>query len=181
MRTRRVFGALGTALVLLAAPGCGSAAEPPADAVAWVDSVCGSLESFTEVTSTAPAIDQADPVAAVDGLRTYVEATGPTLEQALEELATVGTAPVEGGDALVAQLTDRIGRYRDGFAAARAELATSEAAEADRAEAVLPAALEPLRALSTLPAPTVALDPDTPLGRAAQDAASCRAIRTAES
>lgn len=180
MRTRRLLVAVGAAAVTLA-PGCGSAA-PSAESVAWMDEVCGSLLGFTEVADDTPAIDPADPVAAAHGLRTYLDAAGPALDRALADLAEVGVSPAPGGDALVAQLTDRLGRYRDGFNAARSELAELENEDPEAVAAALPVALAPLGELSTLPpvgSGSVAdLDPDTELGRAAQEAPNCRAIRT---
>jgi hypothetical protein len=59
-----------------------------------------------------------------------------------------------------------------------AELDGLDAADPEEASEALPAALAPLSELSTLPPLTADLDPDTPLGRAAAEAPSCRAIRT---
>jgi hypothetical protein len=68
VRTRTLLGALAATLVATA-PGCG-ADPPPAEAVAWIDDVCGSLVDYTRVAAAPPAIDPNDPVAAVEGLRT---------------------------------------------------------------------------------------------------------------
>ncbi|HVL83132.1 MAG TPA: hypothetical protein VM367_02385 [Pseudonocardia sp.] len=170
-RARGLLGGVGTALVMVS--GCG-AEPPPPGSVAWVDAVCGSIVGYTQVRP--PAADPADPAAAVAELLRWTGQTGAALDSALSSMARVGTSPVAGGDALVAQLVDRLGRYRDGFADATAKLADLDPADPDLAGEVNEA-LAPLQDLGA--APTVDLDAGTALGRAADAATSCRQIRTA--
>jgi hypothetical protein len=178
MRTRRLVATAAIALAVTATGGCGADAPAP-EAVAWVGAVCGSLAGYTAVTAAPPALEQTDTAATVAALRGYATDTRTAIEAALVDLAAVGVSPVEGGDAFVARLTDRLGRYRDGFATLADELDRLDPdATPEAAGAALRSALEPL---TTLAPPEVDLDPGTPLGRAAEEAGDCRAIRTASS
>lgn len=165
--------AAGIALATL--PAC-SADEPPPQSVGWIDAFCGSIAGYAAIS--APAGNHADPVAAVEEYRRWATQTEAALDAALTEIARVGASPIEGGDGLVAQTTDRLGRYRDRFAEAAARLEEVDPGEGNVAEAV-EEALAPLQDLGA--APTVDLDPATPLGQAAENAPNCRQIRTAES
>lgn len=176
----RLLAALGTALAVLSGAGCGTD-TPSAAAVDWIDDVCGSLVGFSEVEAEPAPVDTQDPVARARSLQAYVEAAVPALDEGLDELAQVGPSPVEGGDALVAGLSDRIGRYRDGFATVRDGLAELDYDDPDAVAERLPEVLAPFGELSALSPPTVDLDPSTGLGQAAGQAPSCRAIRTASS
>jgi hypothetical protein len=175
----RLLAALGTTLAVLSG-GCGTDTPAPA-AVGWVDDVCGSLVGFSRVNAERGPFDAQDPVARARSLQAYVEAAVPALNQGLDELAQVGPSPVEGGDALVAGLSDRLGRYRDGFATVRDGLADLDYDDPDAVAEQLPEVLAPFGELSALPPPTVDLDPSTELGQAAEQAPNCRAIRTAPS
>lgn len=176
----RLLAALGTTLVVLTGGGCGTDTPSPA-AVGWVDDVCGSLVAFSRVNTERAPADSQDPVVRARSLQAYVEAAVPALNQGLDELARVGPSPVDGGDALVAGLSDRLGRYRDGFATVRDGLADLDYDDPDAVAAQLPEVLAPFGELSALPPPSVDLDPSTELGQAAEQAPNCRAIRTASS
>lgn len=176
----RMLAALGTTLAVLSGGGCGTEA-PSSAAVGWIDDVCGSLVGFSRVSAERAPVDTQDPVARARGLQAYVEAAVPALTEGLDELAQVGPSPVAGGDALVAGLSDRLGRYRDGFATVRDGLADLDHDDPDAVAERLPEVLAPFGELSALSPPTVDLDPSTELGRAAEQAPNCRAIRTASS
>ena len=176
----RLLAALGTTLAVLSAGGCGTD-TPSAAAVDWIDDVCGSLVGFSQVSSEHVPVDTQDPVARARSVQAYVQAALPALDEGLDELAQAGPSPVEGGDALVAGLSDRLGRYRAGFATVRDGLTELDHDDPDAVAERLPEVLAPFGELSALSPPTVDLDPSTELGQAAEQAPNCRAIRTASS
>jgi hypothetical protein len=175
MRTRR-FSCTIAVLAALAV-GCGDAAASE-DTVAWTNGVCGALTGFTRAASSGPRIDQADPVASVQGVRSYLGATSDEVQRSLSALSAVGPSPVEGGDQYVTRLQEALQRIRSGFESARSQLATIDTSDRGALATAFPAAVAPLQELRDLPDPTAGLRENEELRTAAEQAAACRELRT---
>jgi hypothetical protein len=177
MRTRTFTGTLATTVVLLVAAGCGG--ERAADPVTWADDVCGALGSFTDALLAQPVLDSGDPVAAVHGLRGYLDVTSAAVQESLGQLDAVDASPVDGGDAYVDRLTGALTEIQAGFDAARAGLDDIDTSSAESARAALPAAVAPLQELRGLADPTEGLRDNDELRVAAEQAPRCQELRTA--
>lgn len=175
MRTRRISTV--AALAALVA-GCGGAAAPREEAVAWTDQVCGALSGFTRAATTSPRINPADPAAAVQELDRYLGATSGELQRSLTALDTVGASPVDGGDAYVARLEEALRGIQSGFDTARTQLAAVDVRDQAQLATAVPAAVAPLQELRNLPAPTEGMRASEELGAASEQAPNCRALRS---
>jgi hypothetical protein len=172
MRTRRLSCTIAVLATLAA--GCGDGAGT-ADAVAWTNQVCGALTGFTRAATTGPRVDQADPVAAAQGVSRYLGSTSEELQRSLTALDAVGPSPVEGGDQYVARLEEALRSIRTGFESARTQLG---AADSEALTVAFPAAVAPLQELRDLPDPTEGLRSNDELRVASEQASSCRELRS---
>ncbi|NMI01258.1 hypothetical protein [Pseudonocardia acidicola] len=187
-RPARLVAALGA---LLVAAGCGSsvagtpqpAAAPsagaaaPADAVAWTDKVCGAVLQFADAASAKPNITTSDPAAAVKGLSDYLGRAGTALQGSIDSLGRVGPSPVQGGDVIVANLTDTLTKIKTSFDTARTKIDEVDTSDPQAMSTAVPAAVAPLQELSKLPNPTAGLENNAELNRAAEQAPNCQKVR----
>jgi hypothetical protein len=180
MRTRRFSWTLASTLALLVAAGCGGSGAGT-ETVAWTDGVCGALTGFTDVVTTQPQIDPADPVGAVRGVSDYLGSTAEALQRSISALDAVGTSPVDGGDEYVARLRDALTQIRTSFDAARTQLTGLDASNPASLATALPAAFAPLQELHNLPDPTEGLRANDELRAASEQAPNCQQLRSSAS
>lgn len=160
--------------------GGGSSAAPPtttrtADAVGWVDDVCGALLDFTTAATVQPNIDTADPASALQGLSDYLGNAIAAVDKALTGLDAVGPSPVAGGDEVVRRLTSTLSTFKTSFENAKTEVDNAD--PNDPASLVaLPDALAPLEQLANLPNPLADVQSSPELDRAAAQAPNCQKI-----
>jgi hypothetical protein len=175
MRTRN---SICTFAVLAAlATGCGDAAASE-DTVAWTNGVCGALSGFTRAASTGPQVDPANPLASVEGVRSYLGSTSEEVQRSLSALDAVGPSPVEGGDQYVARLEEALQSIRSGFESARVQLAAVDTSNPAALATAFPTAVAPLQELQGLPDPTEGLRENDELRTAAEQAPACRDLRS---
>ncbi|MHA6792184.1 hypothetical protein ACVGVM_01475 [Pseudonocardia bannensis] len=162
---------------LFVAAGCssgvGSAAQ--GDAVQWTDDVCGAVLQFTEAASTQPSLDAADPAGALRSFSTYLGSTGAAVQGSIDALGRVGPSPVAGGDAVVADLTETLTRFKSSFESARTQIDAADSADPQ----ALSAAFAPLQELENLPSPATGLEANPELNSAAEQAPNCQKVRSA--
>jgi hypothetical protein len=176
MRTRKLLGTAAVALTLLASAGCGG---DDGDAVAWTDDVCGALLEFTDAVSAQPAIDPADPAAAVGTISDYFATASESLQSAVAGLDAAGPSPVDGGDEIVDGLRDALTQFRTSFDEARTQLDAIDTSDPQEVLTALPAAVAPLEQLAEVPDPTANLQGNPELNEAAEQAPNCQRVRAA--
>jgi hypothetical protein len=161
-----------------AAPGSGrSAATTTDDPVVWVDGVCAGLLPFIRTAGSPPQLQQAsDPAALVRSLSSYLGQAQSAADSAISSMAEVGPSPVEGGDEVVARLSETLTTFRTSFQDARTRIDAVDPNDQQSLVTELPAAITPLQELADLPDPTAALQSSPELNRASEQAASCQQI-----
>ncbi|WP_214367441.1 hypothetical protein [Pseudonocardia sp. H11422] len=165
----RVATLLG-ALIVVAGCSSGAGSAPQGDAVRWADDMCGAVQQYTEIASNPPVLDSADPAAALRGFSDYLARSGTALQGSLDELGRLGPSPVEGGDAVVADLTGTLTRFKSSFESARIQI---DAVDPSDRQAVN-AAVGPLVELQSLPSPAAGLEANPEMHSAALQAPNCR-------
>jgi hypothetical protein len=148
----------------------------PADAVTWIDGVCGSLQPMLKALSSAPKGDSSDPQATVKGLRGYFGNAVTSLDTALDGLKAAAPSPVDGGDQFVTSLTGTLTKLRSSFQDAKTRIDAVDPSDVTQLATALPAALAPLQDLQNLPDPTADLKNTPELDQAAQLAPNCKAL-----
>lgn len=177
MRTRRFVAAVGAALAVLAAAGCGGSTSDP---VAWTDKVCGALLQFTDAVKTEPNIDpNADPATTVKVLSDYLGTAATALQGSINGLDSAGPSPVKGGDEIVTKLKGTLGQFQSSFQKAKTQLDAVDTSDAGSLTTALPAAVAPLQELANVPNPTADLENNTELNQAAEKAPNCQKVRAA--
>ncbi|BBF99250.1 MULTISPECIES: hypothetical protein [Pseudonocardia] len=142
MRAGAVPGAV-LAVALLA--GCGAAGPGPQE---WTDRMCSAVLPFMQTAVEGPAAG--DPQQAVGD---YLGRTTEALDRTLGDLDRLGPAPVDGGDALAANLQGGLGEMRSAFSGAKARVDALDPADPAAVERDLPGALEPLAQLGSTAGP----------------------------
>jgi hypothetical protein len=183
MRPRSVLAALGTALVLVTAGACGSgtpvggspvaAPQQQKEPVAWMDEVCGALGGFANAALNQPQIDQNDPEAAVNGLKSYLGSISDALGQSISGLQAVGPSPVANGDEAVRRLTATLQKFQTSINTAQQQLADINPNDPQDLQR-LPEALAPLQELGNVQNPLADLESSPELEAAAAQAPKCK-------
>lgn len=154
MRTRRMVAVSGILLTLVCA-GCSSAGGDGTspEAVAWVGKVCGAMKSVQDAGGVQPAVDPADPSAAVRGLDLYLGGVVTAVQGARTTLQGAGPSPVANADADVTRIETELGQVQAAFETARSKLTGLNAEDPAALATGLSAALTPVQTLN------VAADP----------------------
>jgi hypothetical protein len=155
------------------------AAQSTGDPVAWVDQVCGALLPFVRTAAAPPELEKApDAPALISAISDYLEQSRGAADSAINGIAAAGPSPVDGGDDVVAALSDTLQSFRTSFEDAQSRVESVDPNDPQSLLTDLPAAVTPLEQLSTLPDPTADLRRTPELDRASSQAANCRQIET---
>lgn len=162
------------------APTTAPAAEPTAvseQTVQWTDSVCGALVPVTESLASPPGFDLTAPAATRDAYLAYLTQAQTATDQALENLAAAGPAPVDDGEQVTEEVRSDVTELRDDLADARTQL---EQADADNPAAIgasVVAAGNIVGAVANSAQALSALDGNPRLDAAFEQAESCQRLR----
>jgi hypothetical protein len=164
----------GSASADTAAP----AAQGTGDAVAWFDQVCGSLLPYIQTTGSPPVPSEfSDPASLVQGLADYLGDAEDAAGSAISGLETAGPSPLAGGDAVVDQLSGTLTTVQTTYRDARTRIEGVDVNDRQALLTEVPAAVESLQQLSSMPNPAAALQSSPELSQAGQDAANCQQIQ----
>ncbi len=190
VRPARFDAVLGTALgVVLLAAGCATTVPGPAaptssqqvpaspQSVAWADSVCGAILRFTDAVTAPPKLDASTPADAVRGVTGFLGTASTGLQGSIESLGQVGPSPVQGGDAVVQNLSATLTTVKTSFDAARSRLAAVNLNDPQALATALPEALTPLGQLARVTDLGAGLQANPELERAADQAPKCQQVR----
>lgn len=173
MRLPRSAGACGVAVAVLLTA-CGRDGD---DALAWSNKVCGVMVDFRNaIYAAAPDGTAADVAVRARQLSEFTGKALASTRTALADLAAAGAAPVQGGDAVIATLKERITRIQTTFATVKSHVDAVDPA-APQADTALVAAVAPLQSLTELPDPTAQLAANPDLQMAVDAAPNCQALR----
>ncbi|SDG49848.1 hypothetical protein [Pseudonocardia oroxyli] len=177
---------------LLSVGGCASAvagvprADPApqptagrgADPVAWVDKVCGAVLTFTGPVLAQPNFDGADLPGIKQRLSDYLAGAETGLQQSRDQLGQVGSAPVGGGDDIVARATAGLEKLQSDISAAKAKV---DASDPNNVPAFQAALGETQTSLAQVTAPDVLGDLRTSprLAKAVDQAPACGQLQAA--
>jgi hypothetical protein len=152
-------------------------AQGSGDAVAWVDQICGSLLPFVRAAGSPPQPTEAsNPAALVQSLSDYVTETEETAGSAITGMDAAGPAPVAGGDEIIARMSGTLETMQTSLRDVRTRI---EAVDVNDRQALLrevPAAIESLEQVMSMPSPMADLQRNPELQRAGQEAAGCQEI-----
>jgi hypothetical protein len=170
-------GGCTTAVPGTASADSAAAAQGTADAVAWVDQVCGSLLPFVRAAGTPPQPSEApNPATLVRNITDYLSETEDSAGQAISGMAAAGPAPVAGGDEVVAQLSSTLETMQTSLRDARTRIERVDVNDRQALLREVPAAIESLEQLANMPSPMADLQRSPELDRAGQEAAGCQQI-----
>lgn len=173
----------GQETVPAAPPATAPAADPTAvseQTVQWTDSVCGALVPVTESLASPPEFDLTAPAATRDAYLTYLTQAQAATDQALENIAAAGPAPVDGGEQVTEEVRSDVTELRDDLADARSQL---EQAGADDPAAIgrsVVAAGNVVGAVANNTQALSALDGNPRLDAAFDQAESCQRLRAVQ-
>jgi hypothetical protein len=173
----------GQETALTTTPATAPAAEPTAvseQAVQWTDSVCGALVPVTESLASPPGFDLTAPAASRDAYLAYLAQAQAATDQALENIAAAGPAPVDGGEQVTEEVRSDVTELRDDLADARTQL---EQADADNPAAIgasVVAAGNIVGAVANSAQALSALDGNPRLDAAFEQAQSCQRLRAVQ-
>jgi hypothetical protein len=194
-RRSACFPVVLTAAVGLALAGCGQetalattpatapAADPTAvseQAVQWTDSVCGALVPVTESLASPPGFDLTAPAAGRDAYLAYVAQARAATDQALDDIAAAGPAPVDGGQQVTEEVRSDVTELRDDLADARTQLEQADANDAAAIGASVVAAGNIVGAVANSAQALSALDGNPRLDAAFEQAQSCQRLRAVQ-
>lgn len=151
--------------------GCSSA--PSGDTVAWTGAFCGAMVKFVDTAKTQPT--SGDPNRIVETIRDYLAKVSTAAQGTLDSIKALGPPPVDGGDAIVAQLDQTFTTVKSAFDSTRAKLANVDATD----HAALTAAVSDitnLQAGQQLGLSGINSNPE--LNAAAEKAPECQQLRS---
>jgi hypothetical protein len=146
------------------------------DPVEWVDEVCGAMLEFSNVLLVPPAPAGSDPAEAVGALSGFLSSASDAATRAVSGLEAAGPSPVDGGDEIVADLTETLTRFAAAFGEARTRLDAVDPSDPQALASGFPEALGPLAEAEDLPDSTADLSAIPELDRAADQAPRCQEL-----
>ncbi|SDH23339.1 hypothetical protein SAMN05216553_11855 [Lentzea fradiae] len=182
MRRSLVATAAAAALVLAGCTSGGSSGTSStptgdaasADAVAYMDKVCGAASEFAKIEKTAPQLDASDPQKLKAEMAAYMGQLADAFTKSAEGLKNVGPSPVAGGEQAVDKMSETFTSLGTVFADAKAQV---EQADANNANGGLQAAGEAIAKLSELADPLRDLEAVPELQKATQSAQKCQEMQ----
>jgi hypothetical protein len=177
----------------LALTGCGQdptptppAAPPAADPTAavseqtvqWTDSVCGALVPVAESIANPPEFDVTAAAATRDAYSSYLIQAQAAADQALEDIAAAGPAPVDGGEQIAQEVRNDVTELRDDLADARTQLEQSDPGDVPGVGRAVVAAGNVVGAIGNNAQALSTLDGDPRLDAALDQAPSCERLRS---
>lgn len=158
------------------AGGTGGGVGATDDPVAWMDRVCGGLTVLTEAPAEPPQLDPSgSPAQAFEQFRAQLAKTGEDVDRAIDGVRAAGPSPIEGGDALVQQMTEALGAVKTSFDTAQDRLADIDPNDPDSLAQGL-GALTPPEGIEELANPQELLRENPALVEAAEQAPKCQEL-----
>ncbi|MFD9703129.1 hypothetical protein [Lentzea sp. NPDC059081] len=129
-----------------------------ADAVAYMDKVCGAASEFAKVDKTPPKLDATDSTKLKADMAAYMGQLADAFTKSAESLKNVGPSPVAGGEEAVTKMAETFTSLSTLFADAKTKV---EQADANNANGGLQAAGEAINKLAEFAASNPLRDPNT--------------------
>jgi hypothetical protein len=146
-----------------------------ADAVAWADKVCKSVESEVGTLTQEPKIDTSTPESAKAGLTSFLNDFGTALDRLIGGIKSAGDPPVADGKQVVDETTKGLEQAKQTIQDAQTKLAQTQMNDPAAVQQALTEVAQKLTSIGNLDA-TKSMEDHAQLKDAFEKAPTCKKL-----
>jgi hypothetical protein len=177
---RTVLAAVSCCLLVVTACSSEGSSTPPApseaDVVAWMDKVCGAVDTTVKIMSDEPPIDMNDPSKLKAGLSDWLGTKVTAVDKSIADLKALENGPHPKSKELATAAQDGMGQIKTLLADTRSKLDSS--ADATQAVTAFTEMVARASELEKAGADVQKKFDETGLATAAQKAGNCKGLQT---